>query len=216
MGLAELVAGVTTTLTLLLIWLSATIYTIKQFFFSGRDENLEIHKWLRRTSLTYMCSYSIAYFFILLLTGLALSSNENFYTGTIGWNSLFSLIIVFGAIGFLSHYLFLSAQVYYSFKPTQYAMPERTMTVYICLCAVVAVLFTIYAVSYFLYKPLLFAALPIASIAVLINFFIAGSLVYFFTNRLTKCASSRRETTTKSRALTPRQSSFVCLVFVVL
>ena len=166
--------------------------------------------------MAYMCSYSMAYFIILLLTGLALSGNQDFHNPSTGWNSLFSLIILFGTIGFLSHYLFLSAQVYYSFKPTQYSIPERTMKFYISLCIIVAILLIIYAISYFLYRPWLPIALPIAAIAVTINLFIAGSLVYFFTNRLTKCASSRRETSIKSRSvLTPRQSSFEYNIYCI-
>ena len=210
MGLASLLSGVCSFLVVLLIWLSSTVYTIKQFYFSGRDENLEIHKYLRNTSMAYLISNCIAYFVVVLLTGLALSSNENFYTETVGYNLLFSLIILFGTIGFMSHYLFLSSQVYYSFKPTQYALSTRTMKLYISSSIFVSILLIIYAIAYFIYRPLLNFALPIAITAVIINFSIAGSLVYAFTRRLTKFASSyRHETKTSDHKLSPRQSSLV-------
>lgn len=209
MGTAELVSGVTTFLLLLLIWLSATLYIVKQFFFSGREEDMLIHKWLRLTSLGYLCSYTLAYFFILLLTGLALSSNESFYTGTIGWNSLFFMIMLFGAIGFISHYLFLSTQVYYSFKPTQYRISITTMEILISLCIINAILLIIYATSYFIRQSALFLALPIALIAVILNVFIVGSLVYLFANRLTKLAADHERTAPSAQVneLDPKQSS---------
>eukprot|EP01084_Bolivina_argentea_P121913 216062_1 len=215
MALVDLVSTLTIFLIILLIWIICTIYIIWQFYCSGRDEKLAIHGYLRKTTMTYLISYTFAYFCALLLAGLALNNHKMFWSPNAGFQILIIFISIAISIGFMSLYVFLTARLYYSFKPTMYAIKKRTIYMYIILSIIVAILLNVYAAIYFLLQPVLpdtflFMSLPPALIALIINLYIAISLIYAFTHTLTKCATIRNEHSNSSKnVLSPRQSSYI-------
>ena len=130
MGLVTLIATVIPFSFIVTIWISTVIYVVYHFYAAPKGAE-GIHRYLKSCTLLYLISYSIAYFTALLLAGFALSGNQYFWNGEgPGWNILISIIGVFGGIGFISHYLFIAARLYYAFEPTIFKLKKRTMYIF--------------------------------------------------------------------------------------
>mmetsp|Transcript_29009 Transcript_29009/g.45970 ORF Transcript_29009/g.45970 Transcript_29009/m.45970 type:complete len:351 (-) Transcript_29009:34-1086(-) len=212
MGLAALLSAVTTFLLIQLLWLCSTIHTIyRQNCGSQRPEHRSLRGYLKSTSFVYLVSFSLAYFFSLILTGLALNDHKFFWTPHLGWNIFMVIIGTFAAIGFLSFYLFIIGRLFYTFENTTYGISERTRNVYIALSVIMCILLLIYLSSYFLYRPWLRWILPVAITAVALNLGVAISLTAQFTSKLIQCASYRRESvcSPEENALSPHQEALL-------
>eukprot|EP01084_Bolivina_argentea_P112274 200252_1 len=181
------------------IWLLSTLYMSLQFYckcnlykstIAYTEQQSDFSHSIRNSTMSYLIVYSIAYIVILTLSTLALSDIELFYSHNIGYKISIVTIIICSCIGYFSFYLYAISRLYHLFSITKCLVIK-----YIFLNSLVTILLSTYAASYYLFKQQLLIkknlmVMIVAITGVVINLYIAVSLVYIFIKRLSNMERS--------------------------